>query len=154
MEEFVADLHDLVEALRKFQENHQWWPIQDFYDIQNKTLKKAVYVVLENNNECMTYLAQHGTTLDILSLEKELNEKAPRMMFVAMACFLNFIFELEKAEEPISEELIQWYRTRGWTFPNFKFEKEKDTKDIKIDKGQDGTLKLNLVDGAEQHEED
>jgi hypothetical protein len=149
MEEFVTDLHDLVESLRKFQENHQWWPVQDFYDIQNPTLKKSVYVVLENHNEYMTYLAQYGTTFDILALETELKKKAPRMMFVAMACFLNFINELEKAENHISEEIIQWYRVRGWNFPKFRFEKEKEMKEIKIDKVQEDKVYINHVDGAE-----
>jgi hypothetical protein len=149
MEEFVTDLHDLVEALRKFQENHQWWPVQDFYDIQNKTLKKSVYVVLENNNEYMTYLAQNGTTFDILALETELKEKAPRMMFVAMACFLNFINELEKADAPISEEIIQWHRVRGWNFPKFRFERENERKEIKIDTLQNTKISSNHVDGAE-----
>ena len=123
METFVSDLREFVDALYKIQSDHSWRPIEDFYNLNTEPLKKAVYMMLEKHEEFVEYISSNGREEDIEELNASLREKAPRMFFITMACFLNSLNDMEKEGIPISHDLVRWYREQGWKFPEFQFEK-------------------------------
>jgi hypothetical protein len=123
METFVSDLREFVEALYKIQSDHSWRPVEEFYNLNTEPLKKAVYMMLDKHDEFVEYISSKGTEEDIEELNASLREKAPRMFFITMACFLSSLNDREKDGEPISHDLVRWYREQGWKFPEFRFEK-------------------------------
>ncbi len=141
METFVSDVREFVEALYKIQSDHSWRPIQDFYDLNTETLKKAISMVFDKHDEFMEYMSLEGTTADIEALQAKLKETAPRMFFITMACFLGSLNDKEKHGATVSQEIVKWYRAQGWTFPEFRFEKiGKERLNKNMDTNVDGDV--------------
>lgn len=63
-----------------------------------------------------------GTEYDFQDLIDDIFEECPKMMLVFLNVFLDMMHTLENLQEPISKEILKWYRSQGYSFPHFKAE--------------------------------
>jgi hypothetical protein len=114
-------MEELLNELKKVEQEHRWWSPEVFLSLENKTLKRKVVEIIEKSTY-ITRLAAYGTKEDIQDFTFELHEKTPMMIVSVLSCFLDKMFTLETHHVPISNEIVAWYRKEGWQFPKFKCE--------------------------------
>jgi hypothetical protein len=115
-------MDDILTILKAFQDEHIWWAPERFMDIQDVQLRDGVRAAFRKPTEYLTGLTSKGTIEDMNAFEAALTEDVFLMKPAALAGFLDLIYKLDQQNINVSEELVQWYRQRGWKFPLFRFE--------------------------------
>jgi hypothetical protein len=126
MEAFIQDLHT-------FEAEHSWWSPETFLRLENQSLKDITRKAFEEHADLIQRLTDEGTVEDMVVLETHLQEKAPKMIIVTLACFLDILYkQATDYSKPISKDIVAWYRQKGWQFPEFPHE-VFDNKSVKIE---------------------
>ena len=116
----------LVEALKQIEVERRWWSPEIFLNMENETLKGDIQGVFHTHNTFITELSTNGSRETIQTFSDTVHEEAPLVIVCVLTCFLDFLFKREASGQPISHQIVTWYRTQGWQFPKFKFEKGND----------------------------
>jgi hypothetical protein len=114
-------MDELLNELKKVEMEHRWWSPEVFLSLENKTLKRKVVEIIEKSTY-ITRIAAYGTREDIQDLTFALHDKTPMMIISVLSCLLDKMFTLETLHVPISQHIVEWYRSEGWKFPKFKCE--------------------------------
>lgn len=113
---------DVLVHLKRFEVEHEYWDLTTFMKPDNKTVIQFVTSLVKTSPE-LDSLVKSGSIDDIDSLYMLLKSDAIIMSLPMMHGLLTVMFEYEKAQEPISRNIVEWFRTMGWSFPEFEFEK-------------------------------
>lgn len=116
-------MEDLCSRLSKFQNDNQSWNFYDFYDIQNKDLKHSVLNIIKAEFKFIDNLLEKGSYSDVDQLYATIKKTAAHMGTITFSCLLEQLFLREEMNIPFSKEMVSWYRSNGWNFPEFVFEK-------------------------------
>jgi hypothetical protein len=114
-------MEDLVKALSAFEKTHTWWSSETFMNPHNEVLKKEIRQEIQKSLYATT-LAREATEDQFQDLVDAIFEQSPRMMFVFFPVFLDYMKTQENLQEPVSSDVLNWYRTKGWSFPQFNAE--------------------------------
>jgi hypothetical protein len=112
----------ILNSLQAFQDKKMDWAPEKFQDIQHTELRDAVRSVFRKPSEYIVNLLQKGTVEDMNTLDANLIERACFMKTAALAGFLDLMYKQDEQGTPISKEVLQWYRQKGWKFPKFQCE--------------------------------
>ncbi len=119
-------MDDILNILKAFQDEHIWWAPEQFMNIQDTQLRDGVRAAFRKPTEYLTRLTSKGTVEDMNAFEAALTEHAFLMKPAALAGFLDLIYKLDQQHIHVSQELVQWYRQKGWKFPLFQFELDEE----------------------------
>jgi hypothetical protein len=114
-------MEDLVKTLAAFEKTHNWWSSETFMNPHNEVLKKEIRQEIQKSVYA-TVLAREATEDQFQELVDAIFERCPRMMFVFFPVFLDYMKTQENLQEPVSLAVLNWYRTKGWSFPRFEAE--------------------------------
>ncbi len=110
-----------VQVLVSFERIHSWWSDETFTKLDNKTLRNFLQDTLL---ECpyIDDLLANGTTAEMDQFKIQLLEKCPKMIQATLMNLLDYLYTFDTAGKPFSKDLVTWYRSQGWQFPNFSHE--------------------------------
>lgn len=110
-----------VQVLVSFERIHGWWSDKTFINPQNMTLRNFVLDTI-HESPYIESLVTIGTTADMDQLKSLLLETCPKMAQATFMNLLDYLYAFDMAGNPFSKELVVWYRSQGWQFPNFSHE--------------------------------
>jgi hypothetical protein len=112
----------LVETLKTYEKEFENWQPHHFLEAKSETLKKAVERSLQQEPMLDHFLHQ-GTESEATALVELLREEVPMITVATLKGILDALYRYEALQEEISQDLVRWYRKKGWKFPEFRFEK-------------------------------
>jgi hypothetical protein len=112
----------VIETLKAFRMNHIFWAPERFQEIHDEEIRRAVRAAFRDPSNFIPNLLQTGTKKDMETFSEAVKEKAPLMYLATMAGFLEMLYSQEQRDFPYSQDLVGWFREKGWKFPQFKFE--------------------------------
>jgi hypothetical protein len=112
----------ILETLKAFETNHVHWKPEQFNDIQNEEMRKAVRAAFREPENFIQILVTSATKKDMDAFVTSLREKAPMMSAVTLAELLHTMYTFEQKGLTISVDAVKWYRDKGWAFPPFLHE--------------------------------
>lgn len=112
----------VIETLKAFRMNHIFWAPERFQEIHDEEIRRAVRAAFRDPSNFIPHLLQTGTKEDMEAFSEAVKEKAPLMYLATMAGFLEMLYSQEQRDFPYSQDLVGWFREKGWKFPQFKFE--------------------------------
>lgn len=115
-------MEDFVLFVEGYQQTHSWWSTATFMNMGNQTLRRYVRELVETHTYTQA-LATVGTKEHMDELSHQLETRASLMGQSVLSNLLDFMFRLEQGNHLVSNEVLKWYRNRGWNFPAFRVEK-------------------------------
>lgn len=115
-------MDSVLDTLKAFEENHLGWTPEQFQDIHDEEMRKAVRAAFRDPENYISTLATTATTNEMDIFVTALREKAPMMSAVTLAEFLHTLYTFEQQGFTISKGAVKWYRDKGWAFPPFAHE--------------------------------
>jgi hypothetical protein len=112
----------VIETLNAFVTNHIFWAPEQFQEIYDEDIRKAVRAAFREPSNFIPNLLQTGSNEDIDVFSEAVKEKALPMYMATMAGFLEMLYSQEVRQLPYSKDLVCWFREKGWQFPQFGFE--------------------------------
>ena len=142
----------LVGRLKQIEVERRWWSPEIFLNMENETLKGDVKDAFDTHDRFIIELATNGTGERMQTFSDTVHEETPLVIVSVLTCFLDFLFKREELGQPISHQIVTWYRTQGWQFPKFKFEKLNDEK-FKFEKLNDEKFKFEKLNDEKFNDE-
>ena len=127
------EMDDILNTLKAFMEKNICWAPKQFQDIQDLRLRDGVRAAFRNPSEYLIMLTTRGTVEDMNVFEAALTEQVYLMKTAALTGLLDLLYKLDKSHTLVSEEIVQWFRQKGWKFPLFRFEEDQTDNTKKID---------------------
>jgi hypothetical protein len=112
----------VIETLNAFVTNHIFWAPEQFQEIYDEDIRKAVRAAFREPSNFIPNLLQSGSKDDIDAFSEAVKTKALPMYASTMAGFLEMLYSQEVRQLPYSKDLVLWFREKGWQFPKFAFE--------------------------------
>ncbi len=120
--ECTTIMESVIETLNAFTSNHIFWAPERFQELDDDEIRKTVRAAFRDPSNFIPNLLQTGSKDDMEAFSEAVKAKAPLMYLVTMAGFLEMLYSQEQRELPYSQDLVGWFREKGWKFPQFKFE--------------------------------
>jgi hypothetical protein len=110
-----------IDTLAAFERIHSWWSDKTFINPQNTTLRNFVQDTIRESSYIQE-LVTNGTTTEMDQFKAQLLEKCPKMIQAILMNLLDYLYTFDMAGKPFATDLVTWYRSQGWQFPNFSHE--------------------------------
>jgi hypothetical protein len=120
--ECTTTMDAVIETLNAFTSNHIFWAPEQFQEIHDDEIRKVVRAAFRDPSNFIPNLLQTGSNADMEAFSEAVKAKASLMYLATMAGFLEMLYSQEQRELPYSQDLVGWFREKGWKFPQFRFE--------------------------------
>lgn len=117
----------LIASAERFEAEHQWWTHDTWFQPNNFTLRHHVAGILQHDGQASYFIA-HGTKDDITTLYAKLKDVAPLATIGYMKGILDALHTQERLQGPFSKECVEWFRSMGWKFAEFEYERKAREK--------------------------
>jgi hypothetical protein len=117
-------MDNIIATLVSFVNNHMTWSPEQFQNIHDTTIRTTVRAAFREPTKYIETLIQHGSKEDIDTFSVAVKEQCPFMYLATFAGLLDTLYSCEEHGILYSEQLVEWFRDNGWSFPEFEFEKK------------------------------
>jgi hypothetical protein len=113
----------LKQSLKEFMDSHKDWTGWDYIHKEEQTLIVFMNGLIDNSPILQTILAK-GTEKDMYELLENLgkDESLSPIIIALEKNIVNNLKRRENLQEPVSLEVVRWFRRFGWKFPKLEVE--------------------------------
>ena len=114
---------NLKQSLKEFMDSHKDWTGWDYIHKEDQSLILFMNGLIDTDPILRTILAA-GTEKDMYELLENLgtDESLSPMIIALEKNMVNNLKRREDLQEPVSLEIVRWFRRCGWKFPKLEVE--------------------------------